>query len=49
VGIEPELVKGDGGILEITVDDRIAWTNDDRRGHIPDPSEAVESVRAALR
>jgi len=48
VGIEPALVEGEGGILEISVDGRVVWTNDERRGYVPPPEEILPSVREAI-
>lgn len=35
--------------MEISVDGRVAWTNDDRRGYIPEADEVIQSLRGVLR
>lgn len=43
--VNPEFVKGDGGILEIRSGTDIVWTNRDQRGTKPSDSEVLSAYR----
>jgi hypothetical protein len=45
--MESALVGGHGGIFEVRLDDRVAYTNG-RRGGIPTDGEVLAALKAAL-
>ncbi|MBL8068772.1 MAG: hypothetical protein JNM28_10005 [Armatimonadetes bacterium] len=47
-GLEAELVPGKGGILEISYDGWVVWTNRDNRGFKPSNEEAGSAMREFL-
>lgn len=47
-GLEAELVPGKGGILEISCDGWVVWTNRDNRGVKPSNEEAGKAMREFL-
>jgi selT/selW/selH-like putative selenoprotein len=45
LGIEPELVKGDGGIFDVVADGELVFSKHER-GRFPEEGEVVEALRA---
>ena len=43
-GVEPELIKGGGGVFDVTVDGQLVYSKHDT-GEFPDPGELVKSIR----
>ena len=46
LGVEPELVKGDNGVLDVFADGRLVFSKH-RDGRFPAPGEIARAVRAA--
>lgn len=46
LGVEPELVKGDNGVLDVTADGVLVFSKH-RDGRFPAPGEIAEAIRAA--
>jgi selenoprotein W-related protein len=44
-GARAELVKGAGGVFDVTVDGRLVYSKH-RTGRFPDPAEVVAAIRA---
>jgi selT/selW/selH-like putative selenoprotein len=45
LGVEPELVKGDGGIFDVVADGELVFSKHER-GRFPEEGEVVEALRA---
>ncbi len=43
-GVEPELIKGGGGVFDVTVDGQLVYSKHDT-GEFPDARELVKSIR----
>jgi selT/selW/selH-like putative selenoprotein len=48
LGIEPELVKGDRGVFDVTVDGTLVLSKH-KAGRFPDEAALVESIRGLER
>jgi len=46
LGVEPELVKGDNGVLDVFADGRLVFSKH-RDGRFPAPGEIAQAIRAA--
>jgi predicted Rdx family selenoprotein len=46
LGVEPELVKGDNGVLDVLADDKVVFSKH-REGRFPAPGEIAKAIRAA--
>ncbi len=46
LGTEPELVKGDNGVLDVVVDGKLVFSKH-RDGGYPAPGELAKALRAA--
>jgi len=44
-GVQPELIKGAGGVFDVTVDGRLVYSKH-QTGRFPDPPEVVAAIRA---
>ncbi len=45
LGARAELIKGAGGVFDVTVDTRLVYSKH-RTGRFPDPAEVVAAIRA---
>jgi predicted Rdx family selenoprotein len=46
LGVKPQLVKGDNGVLDVLVDGRLVFSKD-RDGRYPAPGELARAIRRA--
>jgi selT/selW/selH-like putative selenoprotein len=44
-GARPELIRGAGGVFDVTVDQRMVYSKH-TTGRFPDPAEVVAAIRA---
>ena len=44
LGVEPELVKGDNGVLDVVADGTVVFSKD-REGRFPAPGELAKALR----
>jgi len=45
-GIEPELIRGSGGVFDVTVDGKLIYSKH-ATGTFPEPDEILEDLEAA--
>ena len=47
-GIKPELIRGGGGIYELTIDGTVVFTHRGSRSRIPEDEKLLQAIRKNL-